>query len=273
MRFQTLILGAATLALASTGSAKAELIRVTITNTSPIGGEILSPLWVGFQDGTHPAFTVSAAASIGVAQISQDGINANQTALFAGNGAQGTLPGGPLKPGGTATMTFNVDTSGSGRYLDYLSMVVLSNDFFIGNASPTAIDLSKLKPGQTLTLLGGVPNAGATAGAPNIVYDSGTEINDFNFSLGNAAFGLAGGQTAPGQGNAENGVIHAVTGDPFASFLNTPAGFTSGNLNFNNPALYSSVALITITDVPEPVSIGVFAAGLLGLARARRRAV
>ena len=267
MRFKTLLLGAAALALANT--AEARPISVTLTNTSPTGGVGLSPLWVGFHDGTFDTYNVGAAANAGVKQTAEDGNNTAITGLFSG-AVQGTLAGGPAFAGAVRTGVFDVNTTSTGRYFSYLSMVVVSNDFFVGNANPTAIDLAALQPGQTISFLIGVPNI---SGGQNIVYDAGTEVNDFLFSLANGAFGIPGGQTGGGQGNAQGGVITAVTGNPFAGFLNTPAGGVSGNLNFNNSALYTSVGRIDITAVPEPLSGMLLATGvgLTALARKRRR--
>ena len=255
-------------AILGAGAAQADLIRVTVTNNGPTGGVGIAPLWVGFHNGTVSTFTVGAAASTAAERSAEDGNSSFLVSQFTGS-AQGVLPGGPRFPGQTSTATFNVDTAGAGRYLDYFAMVVVSNDYFFGNASPTAIDLSGLRPGQSLTLTAG---AAFTAGAPNVVFDAGTEVNDFAFSLANGAFGIPGGQTGPNQGTTQNGVITAVQGDPFAGFLNQPTGFTSGALNFNNTALYSSgIATITVTDIPEPTGLALLTIALGGIVLGKRR--
>ena len=269
MRFKTLLLGAVAFAFAHAAGARP--VSVTLTNTSPTGGVGLSSLWGGFHNGTFDTFDPRAAASAGVKSTAGDGSNTAITGLFTGS-VQGTLAGGRAFPGAVRTGLFDADTTAAGRYFNYLTMIVVSNDFFVGNGNPTAIDLSTLAAGQTRSFLIGVPNV---TGGQNIVYEAGTEINDFLFSLANGAFGIPGGQTGPGQGNAQNGVITAVTGDPFAGFLNAPVGFTSGNLNFDNPALYTSVGRIDITAAPEPVSGALLASGigLTMFARTRRGAM
>lgn len=244
-------------------------ITVTFTNTSPTGGVGTSPLWVGFHNGSFDVFDPGAAVSAGVKSTAEDGSNTAIMGLFTGNGVQGTLPGGPALPGAVRTASFTVDTAGAGRYFSYASMVVVSNDFFIANANPTAIDLAGLAPNQTLSFLVGVPYA---AGLPNVVFDAGTEVNDFAFSLANGLFGIPGGQTGPNQGTAQGGVATAVSASsPFAGFLNTPSGGVSANLNFNNAALYTSIGRIDITSVPEPASLLLLGGGLLALSGLRRQ--
>lgn len=268
MRLHHRFSGIAALCLAASlpaTNAAAIQLNVTITNTSPGGGLGLSPLWVGFHDGSFDLFNVGAAASSALTRVAEDGDNGGFPGFFVGNAA-GTLPGGPAFPGASRSGTFDVDVAGAGRYFSYASMVVVSNDFFVGNATPTAIDLSGLESGGAISFLVGVPYA---AGLENIVYDAGTEVNDFLFSLANGAFGIPGGQGGPNQGADENGVITAVTGSPFDGFLNSPAPGDLVPLNFNNPALYASIARIDIAAVPEPASMLLLGGGLLALAGAR----
>lgn len=260
--------GTAALCLAASllaAPAAATQLSVTITNTSPGGGVGLSPLWVGFHDGSFDLFNVGGTASSALTRVAEDGDTGGFPGFFVGNAA-GTLAGGPAFPGDVRSRTFDVDVGGAGRYFSYASMVVVSNDFFVGNATPTAIDLSGLAGGGAISLLVGVPYA---AGLENIVYDAGTEVNDFLFSLANGAFGIAGGQSGNNQGADENGVITAVTGSPFDGFLNSPAPGDLVPLNFNNASLYGSIARIDIAVVPEPASMLLLGGGLLALAGAR----
>jgi hypothetical protein len=264
---------AALLALATIGGAHAgNDVRITFTNLAPAGGLGVAPLWVGFHDGSFDAFTAGTAASIGIERSAEDGDSSPLGSLFSGAvpaGVQGTLPGPPAFPSDTRSMLFgNVDLSGAGRYLSYAAMVVVSNDFFLGNDDAMAVDLSSFATtGGTLSLL---------VGTPGQVYDAGTEVNDFNFSLANGAFGIGGGQTMPNQGTGEGGVVHVVSGNPFPAFLGqdlVPMGYDFGPLDFNS---YNAVGRIDIevAAIPEPGTYALMLAGLgcLGWAMRRRRA-
>ncbi len=245
-------------------------VTITLNQTAPAGGVGIAPVWFGLQNGGYTVFNVGSAASAGLTQAAEDGSAAGLTSQFAAanpTGVQGTLPGGPIFSGDTRTMTLNnVDLTGANRYLSYAAMVVLSNDFFVGNATP--LDLSSIANGGSITLY-----LGGTSG---VVYDAGAEINDFQYSVANGAFGIGGGQVAAGQGNAENGVIHVVSGiNPYASFLNqglVPTGFNWTPLQFNAQSAFATVT-ISVAAVPEPSEAALLMGGLglMALCVSRRK--
>lgn len=253
----------------SVGAQAADL-KVTLTNLAPQGGVGIAPLWVGFHDGSFDLFNVGQAASIGIERSAEDGnaaeINAAFSASSAG-GVQGVLSGGPAFPGATQTLNLsNVDLSGSNRYFSYAAMVVVSNDFFVANENQLAFSLAKIANGGQMSIL-----IGGSGG----VYDAGTEVNDFNFSLANGAFGISGGQASPNQGGAEGGVVTVVEGNPYVNFLgqnHVPSGFQWGGLDFNAAGPFARID-ISVSPVPEPSSWFLGLAGLfgLGLIAARRR--
>ena len=275
----------------ATSSAMAStVVQVTITNQSPTGGVYITPLWAGFHDGSFDSYNGGLSSQPGVERVAEDGdvsqissdflggytyidnTGASATVLSSQSGADrvdGAIANGaPIAPGEVASSTFNVDVSGANRYFSYASMILPSSDYWIGNGSPTAHDLSSLAGAAAGTSIS------FDIGLPGEVNDAGTEVNDFATSPGNPLFGIPAGQSAPDQGVDENGVnVNVLT--PYSDFLNTPDNFLSdlSELKFNNSALYpNGVANVTITVVPEPASASllVFALPLLGLLRRRR---
>lgn len=265
------MLAAATLALA--GAAQAADVKVTLTQLAPAGGVGIAPLWVGFHNGTFNSFDAGSAASLGIERAAEDGSAAQLSSIFsatASGGVQGTLPGPPAFPGAVRTLTLTgVGLAGVNRYFSYAAMVVLSNDFFIGNDNPTQFDLSALANGGTLSLL---------VGGAGHVWDAGTEVNDFRYSLANGAFGIGGGQTAANQGTDEHGVVHLVSGNPYTSFASqnlVPDGYQWGALDFSSQGAFARVDIeVLAAPVPEPSSavlllVGLGFAGLVARRRSR----
>ncbi|MEM7542263.1 MAG: spondin domain-containing protein [Pseudomonadota bacterium] len=221
-------------------SSQAADVRVTITNNATAGGTYLTPLWVGFHNGTFNSFDVGAAASAGIEAIAEDGNPGPLGTLFAGNGQDGVI-GGLLAPGASASAEFSLNTDGSNSYLSFASMVLPTSDFFIGNDAPRAISLAGILDGTFSSASFEVTS----------VFDAGTEVNDFATSAGNPLFGIPGGQGGPNQGANENGVITPASGLDFASFLNG-GGVDVAPFNFD---LYPSLATITIEAIPAPVPV------------------
>ncbi|MDA8016360.1 MAG: spondin domain-containing protein [Thermoanaerobaculia bacterium] len=176
-------------------------VRVSIENLAPAAGTFLTPVWVGFHDGGFDVFNTGDAASAALERLAEDGNTGPLSEDFAasGNGTvDGTIPGpnGPIAPGETATATFTV--RGDSRYVSFTSMVIPSNDAFVGNSNPTAIPVFD---GQGRFLEGEYLVVG------DRVYDTGTEVNDE--SPVNTAFF---GQSAPDTGVEEDGLVRAHPG-------------------------------------------------------------
>jgi hypothetical protein len=260
-------------------------IKVEVSNNSPQGGVVLTPVWAGFHDGSFDTFEVGSAASAGLESIAEDGAVGTLSAEFnavAGRVDMNTEGGiaiasptgpGPIQPGETESRYFDLATDGSNDFFSFASMVLISNDYFAGNND--GIDISSvLAGGGPVTVQVGVPGE-------RRLYDAGTEENDFATSAANGApfFGLGGGQTGPDQGADENGSVLTLSalGDPFADFANPDLlgpGGVPANFNFNDTSLYSSgIATITISAaaIPEPGSLSaLMALGTCGLLRRRR---
>ena len=242
---------------ASLATAAPVQVEVTVTSNVPAGGVAITPVWVGFHNGTFDSYDGGTAAASSLEALAELGMTGPISDVFAGTlvgdpldgRVQGTLADpntGPIFAGGSASMTFALDDGGANNYFSYASMVLPSNDFFIANGNPLAHDLSTLLNGTVNTLSFNV-------GIVGTVNDAGTEVNDFAFAPAADAFGLVMATNPPG-GAAEDGVITNVVGDPFAGFL--PAGLDTSILNFNNAALYTDgLATITFNVVPAPVPV------------------
>jgi hypothetical protein len=104
------LLGLASPALAATG------VTVVIENLAPNNGTYLTPVWVGFHDGTFDTHDLSLAASMELERLAEDGDTSFMMDALPMTGAgfnQGTIIADtgipPLAPGETATMTFQLD--------------------------------------------------------------------------------------------------------------------------------------------------------------------
>jgi hypothetical protein len=154
-------------------------VVVKVESLVPENGVYFSPVWVGFHDGSYDLFDLGSLASLGVERIAEDGANVNLTedmdAATGGTGVTGviTSPGGfdklPLfDPGETSMAEFTLNPLYN-RYFTYAAMVVPSNDAFIGNHNPWAVELfdaaGNFKGKKIITIIG------------SQVWDAGTELN------------------------------------------------------------------------------------------------
>ena len=197
--------------LFGSGSSGPEIpsVVVEVTNLSPSRGTFLTPVWVGFHDGTFDSYDGGQPASVPlggveIERLAEDGNTGPISDTFdtlTGGGVQATIPGpaGPFAPGETRRVTFNLDPD-LDRYFSYASMIIPSNDAFIANGNPLAhqiFDEYGYFVATDFIVSGDETN------------DAGTEVNDE--IAANVAFL---GQAAPNTGTDENGVV--VT--PFPGF-------------------------------------------------------
>ncbi|MEM7627306.1 MAG: spondin domain-containing protein [Planctomycetota bacterium] len=240
-------------------------IQITVTNEGN-SDFFLTPTWFGFHNGLFDFFDAGSAASASLELIAEDGIVDGLVADFtAAPGIPGDIQGVAANPAGfggapvidpgeTATGFVTPINPANYQYFSFASMVIPSNDTFIGNDNPFAYQ---------------VFNAAGELNDPSGVftiqvfgdelYDAGTEVND---TLG-AAFAAAGGVSSD-----ENGVV--TLGPDLSNFTGaqTAAGTTINDLIGSNELL----ATITISIVPEPASAGLLMGSGLLLAWRRRRA-
>lgn len=260
------------------GTARGELARVTVTNLSPSSGIFLTPVWLGFHNGSFDLYDPGVAVGAGglpagLEALAEDGNNAPLSANFAASsaGAAGgfdaTLPGlagipGDLDPGESASAVFDLDAVAN-RFFSYASMVIPSNDAFIANGNPLVyplFDADGRLVGTDFLVLG------------SAVLDAGTEVN----TEMDAAFL---NQTAPNTGVTQDGTVgphpgfNGSVGNPGGLPMNIlgttmagpnqdiPIGVLAGDFS----AQGYQVARITITAVPEPASVATLGIGLVGI--------
>ena len=136
------------------------LVEVSLTNLTR--GQILSPVFMARHDGDmDPLYTLGMPATDALAKMAEDadasGLMANydpSSNAYVSESMLLTLDDGPIPPGHTVTTEFQIDDEDA--YLSFISMLVTTNDAFIGSSG---LDLSH---SRTINLT---------------AYDSGTEAN------------------------------------------------------------------------------------------------
>jgi len=253
-RFKAIaLLGIAGLSVAA--HAQPVQLRVTIQNLAPANSVSFAPLRVGFHNGSFDAFNNGQTPTAPIISIAEGGSGSDWFPAFAAaepNATLGTvvgMPAGPLLPGATASTMFTVDPSVN-RFFTFGSMVVPSNDHFIGNDDPMEYMLFDAMGNLNISLISQFGSE---------IWDGGSETED----PANAAF-LVGGIND--NRTPQNGVVN-FNFDRLDTFngLTTATGYTFQRQIGANDEVYR----ISFEVVPAP-SAGV-ALGLGGVLVARRR--
>ncbi len=250
-----ILLGVAGLSVAA--HAQPVQLRVTIQNLAPANSLSFAPLRVGFHNGSFDAFNIGETPTAPIISIAEGGSGSDWFPAFAAADPSATLgtvvgmPAGPLMPGATASTTFTVDPS-INRFFTFGSMVVPSNDHFIGNDDPMEYMLFNGAGELSLT---SISQIGAE------IWDNGSETED----AANAAF-LVGGINA--NRTPQNGVVN-FNFDRLDTFngLTTAAGYTFNRQIGANDEVYR----ISFEVVPSPGAVATLGMGGLLVARRRRR--
>jgi hypothetical protein len=236
--------------------AGAGVFKVTVENLAPQNGTYLTPVWVGFHDGTFDLFDMGVAAVMPLERLAEDGNAGPLSGVFTG-GAQGSVGGAPLAPGDVASAQFTLDeNAAANQYFSFAAMVIPSNDAFIGNPDPLVFKIFE-DDGSFLGADFFVTGA--------MIRDAGTEVNDEipeNTPL------LM--QTVPDTGTPEGGVVHMHMG------FNSP---NSGGNILSDPRFANAdftrtgypVAQIRVEAVPLPGAVWLFGSGLMGIVGLRRK--
>lgn len=244
-------------ALPATAFADSVDLLVTVENLAPTNSVTFAPFRVGFNAGTYDSFDEGSAATAAIISIAEGGSGSDWFPAFAAADPTATLgtvvsnPPGPLTPGASASNTFTVDTDVN-PYFTYAAMVVPSNDYFIGNDSPTANHLFD-NSGNLL-----INSISLTA---SDIYDAGSEVD-----------GTFGAAFLMGSMNSdhidENGNVMHDFGD--LSIFNggtTAAGYTFDSQLMAQTPIYR----ISFQVVPEPASAALLVLAGGGFLLRRRR--
>jgi len=251
------VLGAAAFLIADVASAAQVNVIVTLRHLAPANSVSFAATHLGFHNGVFDAFNNGEVATAPIISVAEAGNgNAWRQAFSAAepNATVGTIAG-QLRPGDSRSSTFLVDTAAN-PFFTFASMVIPSNDFFIGNDSPTQYRLFN-DAGNLLI--------GSIVQKASQIWDAGSEA----FDPANAAFivGSTGSQRTP-----QNGVV-GFNFSELAGFdgLVTGAGYTFQSGLAAGTDIYRID--FEVATIPLPAPIGLLAAGLLAMgAVARRRA-
>lgn len=255
---------AALCAFGVASGANAASVQISITNEQPGDGLYLTPLLTVLHDGAFDPFDVGSAASPAIEALAEEG-DASLLITEAGTNeanvitSPGGFPGAPvIDPGETAGIEVHADPM-SNRFLSFFSMVIPSNDSFIGNDNPMAYEIFDAMGHFNGDLMISV--------FASDVWDAGTEVNAVGGSGEGAAFAVNGGP--PGSGTPENGNVTRETDLSFLLGTNIPTGSFIGSVPADRDLL--ATIRVELTPVPLPAGMPLLLAGLGGLALMKRR--
>lgn len=242
-------------------SAQAATLQITVTNNQAAGGLSITPLYTALHDGSFDAFDLGGIASPGLELIAETGA---ASALAAERRAIDpdsqplvlASPDGPppIQPGESVSSTIDVNASEE-LFFTFLSMLLPSNDHFIGNDNPLAYQLfdaaGNFTGNTTINVTG------------DQIYDAGTEAN----GLAGAAFidGVDIAESPAGESRIQQGIalsqelfgpgVQLATGETLNPAL---IDFTSDPSAFN----LLTIEIKEIAAVPVPASAPLLLGGL-----------
>ena len=260
MRFmKTLLAGLAAAALPLASQAAIVNVQVTVENLVAPNGVSFAPLRVGFHQGIFDAFNLGQVATAPIISVAEGGSGSAWFPAFAAADPTATLgtvvpnPAGPLTPGASGTASFMVDTD-LNPFFTFAAMVVPSNDFFIGNDSPTRHRLFDAAGNLLITNI---------LQRARDVWDAGSEI----FDPAAAAFVGNNGLRAN-----QNSVV-AFNFAELAAFngLTTAAGYTFNSGLTADTSIYRISFALAPAPVPLPGGMPLLLGGIASLAVWSRR--
>ena len=152
-------------------------VQISVTNNQDADGVYLTPLLSILHDGSFDTFDAGSSASASLEALAEEGNPGLVAADAALAGATTGIIFGPagfggapvLDPGETSSIRLDVDPM-TNRFFSFLSMVIPSNDIFIGNDNSMAYEV--------FDILGAFTGLGPILVYSNDAWDGGTEEND-----------------------------------------------------------------------------------------------
>jgi hypothetical protein len=237
---------AAAIAFGLTAGAHAAQVQlnVTVENLAPANSVRFAPLRVGFHSGVFDSFDLGAAAGAAIVSVAEGGSGSAWFPAFAAadpGSTRGTAADA-LLPGQTGASSFLVDTAVN-PYFTFASMVVPSNDFFVGNDDP--------KQYRLFDASGNLLVSSITQRSRDL-WDAGSEIHD------PAAAAFVGMNDL----RADQNSVVAFNFAEFAAFngLPTAAGYTFNSQLAADTEIYR--ISFAVAPVPEPQTYVLMALGL-----------
>lgn len=255
MRTPRFVVPAVLLAAASGASAHDVALRVTVENLSPVNSISFAPLRVGFNSGVYDSFNNGETATAPIISIAEGGSGADWFPAFQAadpGAALGSISGGgPLLPGASASQDFTIN-SDVNPYFTFGSMVVPSNDYFIGNDSPTQY---RLFDGEGNLLVSTIVQTASD------IWDAGSEVD-----------GPFGAAFLVGFNNDDRIADDDVVGFDFANLSIFNGLTTGGGYVFDSQLTEDTpVYRISFQVIPAPGAGVVLGAGAIAAGRRRRR--
>ena len=258
----TALVAAALTACLWSAAAQAALVnvKVTVENLAPTNSVSFAPLRFGFNNGSFDSFNAGGVATAPIISVAEGGSGSAWLPAFAAADPTAVLgsTAGPQFPGTSqTTMSFQVDTAVN-RFFTFGSMVVPSNDFFIGNDDPMEYQLFNAAGDLLISSIGQKASD---------IWNAGSEA----FDPANSAFVQGGNNDLR---TPEGGTV-SFNFSELAGYngLITAAGYAFDSQLSADTDIYR--ISFSVTPVPEPETYALMLAGLAlvtGVARRRSKA-
>lgn len=245
--------------VASVAHAQSRMVTVTVTNLAAANSIGFADSHVGFHRGVFDAFNIGTTPGAGIISVAEGGAGGQWQTDFAAADPTATrgLIAGALTPGQSRSQSFIVN-AGLNKFFTFATMVIPSNDFFLGNDNPTGFRL--------------FDDAG------NLLINSITQTSSQIWDAGSEAFSIAGAAFLVNGVNAVRTPQNGLVSFNFTELMGFNGEQTAAGYVFNSgltagQAIYR-IDFTSVAVVPEPSSMILLASGLmmLGVAVRRKRA-